>query len=64
MKDPNNPCLFCNVKESGCAYGSSRGIGARCGYATRACVAASVGRCAYRINQGQYSHSFVVHGAV
>ena len=20
MKDPNNPCLFCNVKESGCAY--------------------------------------------
>ena len=20
MKDPNNPCLFCNVKKSGCAY--------------------------------------------
>ena len=20
MKDPNNPCLFCNVKESGLAY--------------------------------------------
>ena len=20
MKDPNNPCLFCNVKESGCAH--------------------------------------------
>ena len=20
MKDPNNPCLFCNVKESGVAY--------------------------------------------
>ena len=20
MKDPNNPCLFCNVKESGYAY--------------------------------------------
>ena len=20
MKDPNNPCLFCNIKESGCAY--------------------------------------------
>ena len=19
MKDPNNPCLFCNIKESGCA---------------------------------------------
>ena len=20
MEDPNNPCLFCNVKKSGCAY--------------------------------------------
>ena len=20
MKDPNNPCLFCNINESGCAY--------------------------------------------
>ena len=20
MKDPNNPCLFCNVKKSGCAH--------------------------------------------
>tara|TARA_B100001564_G_C20220882_1_gene481672 strand:- start:125 stop:523 length:399 start_codon:yes stop_codon:yes gene_type:complete len=20
MRDPNNPCLFCNIKESGCAY--------------------------------------------
>ena len=20
MKDPNNPCLFCNIKESGCAH--------------------------------------------
>ena len=20
MKDPNNPCLFCNVEKSGCAY--------------------------------------------
>ena len=20
MKDPNNPCLFCNIKKSGCAY--------------------------------------------
>jgi len=20
MKDPNNPCLFCNIKESGCDY--------------------------------------------
>ena len=20
MKDPNNPCLFCNVKKSGCDY--------------------------------------------
>ena len=20
MRDPNNPCLFCNVSESGCAY--------------------------------------------
>ena len=20
MKDPNNPCLFCNIKESGLAY--------------------------------------------
>ena len=20
MKDPNNPCLFCNIKERGCAY--------------------------------------------
>ena len=20
MKNPNNPCLFCNVKESGCAH--------------------------------------------
>jgi len=20
MKDPNNPCLFCNIKESECAY--------------------------------------------
>tara|TARA_Y100001958_G_scaffold93597_1_gene63988 strand:+ start:702 stop:1100 length:399 start_codon:yes stop_codon:yes gene_type:complete len=20
MKDPNNPCLFCNIKKSGCAH--------------------------------------------
>ena len=20
MKDPNNPCLFCNIEKSGCAY--------------------------------------------
>ena len=20
MKDPNNPCLFCNIKESGCTH--------------------------------------------
>ena len=20
MKDPNNPCLFCNIEESGCAH--------------------------------------------
>ena len=20
MKDPNNPCLFCNVKKSGCTH--------------------------------------------
>ena len=20
MRDPNNPCLFCNVSESGCAH--------------------------------------------
>ena len=20
MKDPNNPCLFCDIKKSGCAY--------------------------------------------
>ena len=20
MRDPNNPCLFCNIKESGCAH--------------------------------------------
>ena len=20
MRDPNDPCLFCNIKESGCAY--------------------------------------------
>jgi len=20
MRDPNNPCLFCNIKDSGCAY--------------------------------------------
>jgi len=20
MKDPNNPCLFCNIKQSGCAH--------------------------------------------
>ena len=20
MRNPNNPCLFCNIKESGCAY--------------------------------------------
>ena len=20
MKDPNNPCLFCDVKKSGCAH--------------------------------------------
>ena len=20
MKDPNNPCIFCNVEKSGCAY--------------------------------------------
>ena len=20
MKDPNNPCLFCNIKKSGCVY--------------------------------------------
>ena len=20
MRDPNNPCLFCNINESGCAY--------------------------------------------
>ena len=20
MKDPNNPCLFCNIQKSGCAY--------------------------------------------
>ena len=20
MKDPNNPCLFCNIKTSGCAH--------------------------------------------
>ena len=24
MKDPNNPCLFCNVKKSGCAYENER----------------------------------------
>ena len=23
MKDPNNPCLFCNIKESGCAHENS-----------------------------------------
>ena len=23
MKDPNNPCLFCNIKKSGCAHENS-----------------------------------------
>ena len=23
MKDPNNPCLFCNIEESGCAHENS-----------------------------------------